>query len=452
MYSDKVAIKVSELSKCYTIYNQPRDRLKQAVIPKIQRALGFSISSYYREFWALKNVSFNIAKGEAIGIIGQNGSGKSTLLQLICGTLNPSSGEVITNGRIGALLELGAGFNPEFSGRENVFLNGAVLGLSRDEINQKFDAIASFADIGKFLEQPVKTYSSGMYVRLAFAVQACIEPEIMIVDEALAVGDALFQKRCYQQIERLRSKGTTLLFVSHDQESIRTLTERAILLRQGRIASAGTPAEVLLDYRRELHNAETTYFQQLAQIPDVGNPSSVTPSSTERSERMSFGDLKAEILDVCTLGANGESKSHFYPGETICIAISCRANIDLEQLNIAFRIRNKEGIKITSWGVLNNEIKHSFDLPPDASLRDKKIPSASKFTVKFHAPCTLGENFYEVQATVSLEKDRFYGDQQILHWKDEACFFTVTHQREKLIFGGICNLNFESEVILDAQV
>ncbi|HNE06270.1 MAG TPA: ABC transporter ATP-binding protein, partial [Anaerolineales bacterium] len=184
MSSDQYSIKVENLSKCYHVYNQPQDRLKQSVIPRLQKLIGRTPSLYYHDFWALRDITFDVKKGETIGIIGRNGSGKSTLLQLICGTLTPTSGMVMTQGRIAALLELGSGFNLEFSGRENVYINGAILGLTKEEVDSRFDDIAAFADIGEFIEQPVKTYSSGMVVRLAFAVQAMVDPDILIVDEA----------------------------------------------------------------------------------------------------------------------------------------------------------------------------------------------------------------------------------------------------------------------------
>src|SRR5271170_3287992 len=235
MSDGDIAIRVSSLSKCYHIYDKPADRLKQTLLRGRRQ--------YYREFWALKDVSFEVRRGEAVGIIGRNGSGKSTLLQLITGTIRPTTGEIEANGRIAALLELGSGFNPDFTGRENVYLNGALLGLTTEEINNRFDAITAFADIGQYIDQPVKTYSSGMLVRLAFAVQVQIEPDILIVDEALAVGDALFQKRCFQQIEKLVSNGTSLLFVSHDQEAMRTLTHQALLLTHGAVRARGLSAE-----------------------------------------------------------------------------------------------------------------------------------------------------------------------------------------------------------------
>jgi lipopolysaccharide transport system ATP-binding protein len=206
MSSERVPIRVEGLGKRYEVYQSPRQHLKQLVIPPLQRMVGLAPWTYYQEFWALRDISFEVARGEAFGVVGRNGSGKSTLLQLITGTLAPTTGTIETHGRIAALLELGSGFNPDFTGRENVFLNARLLGLTQAETEERFDRIASFADIGAHLDQPVKTYSSGMLVRLAFAVQVQIEPDILIVDEALAVGDALFQKRCFARIEKLRAR------------------------------------------------------------------------------------------------------------------------------------------------------------------------------------------------------------------------------------------------------
>ena len=251
--SDDIAIKVENLSKCYHIYDQPRDRLKQMILPRLQRAAGAATKQYFREFWALKDVSFAVRKGETVGIIGRNGSGKSTLLQMICGTLSQTSGSVTAHGRIAALLELGSGFNPEFTGRENVYMNASILGLSKDEIDSRFDEIAKFADIGGFIEQPVKTYSSGMTVRLAFAVAISVDPDILIVDEALSVGDELFQRKCFSRIEAIRASGATILFVSHSGAQIIELCDHSILLDSGEIIFAGSPKETVGIYQKLLY-------------------------------------------------------------------------------------------------------------------------------------------------------------------------------------------------------
>lgn len=250
MSSKEIAISVSDVSKHYLMFDRPEHRLKQMVVPRLQRAAGMQPRKYYRNFAALEGVSFDVPRGETVGIIGRNGSGKSTLLQIVCGTLNPTHGKVTVNGRIAALLELGAGFNPEFSGRENVYLNAAILGLKRHEVDERFDAIASFADIGQFIDQPVKTYSSGMYVRLAFATAINVDPDILVVDEALAVGDEAFRRKCYARIEEIQDRGGTILFVSHGAQTIVQLCSRAILFDAGELILQGDPKTVTGQYQR----------------------------------------------------------------------------------------------------------------------------------------------------------------------------------------------------------
>lgn len=243
MSSDEIIISATQVSKCYPIYAQPKDRLKQYVMPPLQRAVGAQQRQYFKEFWALRDISFEIKRGDTVGIIGRNGAGKSTLLQVLCGTLSPTSGEYFSKGRVAALLELGSGFNPEFSGRENVYLNASILGLTKAQIDDRFDSIAAFADIGEFIEQPVKTYSSGMYVRLAFAVIAHVDADILVVDEALAVGDAIFTQKCMRYIRSFQERGT-LLFVSHDISSVQNLCKSALWLDGGRVRMQGTSKTV----------------------------------------------------------------------------------------------------------------------------------------------------------------------------------------------------------------
>lgn len=239
------AIQVENLSKCYQIYDKPHQRLLQMLYRGHRQ--------YYREFWALSNVSLTVKRGETVGIIGRNGSGKSTLLQLICGTLHPTSGSIQKQGRVAALLELGAGFNPEFTGRENVYMNASILGLKHEEIDDRFNDIANFAEIGDFIDQPVKTFSSGMYVRLAFAVAINVAPEILVVDEALSVGDELFQRKCFSRIEAIREAGATILFVSHSGSQIIELCDRAILLDGGEKLNEGEPKRIVGQYQRMLY-------------------------------------------------------------------------------------------------------------------------------------------------------------------------------------------------------
>ncbi len=317
--SSDVVIKVCNLTKSYQIYERPQDRLKQSLLPRFQRCLGRSPIRYFREFRAVDQVSFEIGKGETVGIIGRNGSGKSTLLQLICGTLMPTEGTVETVGRLTALLELGAGFNPEFSGRENVFMNGALLGLSQEEISERFGEIVAFADIGDFIEQPVKTYSSGMYVRLAFALNVLCDPAIMIVDEALAVGDMRFQAKCMTALRRIQDRGATILFVSHDMGAIKSLCDRGIYLERGAIKSMGRSAQVAEEFvrvMREEMNHEPGFRRPVKEFspsgPDtaalqspVSEPSKPLPEEENNFSR--YGTGEAMITRVEFLDEEGES-------------------------------------------------------------------------------------------------------------------------------------------------
>lgn len=248
MSSDLYAIEIDNVSKCYQVYDNPIKRLKEFIVPKVHHRTGKVTRLYHDEFWALQDISFRLKKGETVGIVGKNGSGKSTLLQIIAGTLTPTSGSVKLHGRVAALLELGAGFNNDFSGRENIYLNAALLGLTRAEIEEKLDDIISFADIGHFIDSPVRAYSSGMLVRLAFAIQAQIEPEILIVDEALAVGDARFQAKCFARLKQLKEKGTSILFVSHATEQIVTHCDSAILINDGVMLMQDSPRVVVNKY------------------------------------------------------------------------------------------------------------------------------------------------------------------------------------------------------------
>ena len=255
MSSDNTSIHVENLGKCYSIYAKPQDRLKQALFARGANLFGRESKSYSEDFWALSGVSFDVKKGETVGIVGRNGSGKSTLLQMICGTVTPTTGSVRTYGRVAALLELGAGFNPEFTGRENVYLNASLLGLTHEQINDRFDQIAAFADIGEFIESPVKKYSSGMFARLAFSVAVHTEPEILIVDEILAVGDAAFQRRCLKKFYDIRDAGCTILFVSHDQYQVKSICNRALYLNQGRQVEYGQAGRVIDRYTIDMQAA-----------------------------------------------------------------------------------------------------------------------------------------------------------------------------------------------------
>lgn len=458
--SSDIAIRVENLSKSYQIFHAPRDRLKQFIAPRIQSAFGIPIKRYFKEFWALRDVSFEVRKGESVGILGRNGSGKSTLLQMIAGTLAPTSGSVYTNGRVAALLELGSGFNQEFTGRDNVYMNGALLGLSTSEIDNRFDAIASFADIGDFIDQPVKTYSSGMLVRLAFAVQVQIEPDILIVDEALAVGDALFQKRCFQRIEKLTNDGVALLFVSHDIESIRTLTRKSLLLKGGVPYRIGISSDVVLEYRKLLHEEEAKYFSEVTKtIAEKSKTSDFTqakhkdfvlPKHSDSSDcrmlsgQLSYGEGAVEVVSVRIFNIDDNECNVFYPGDKIRVRISCISKIEINHLNIGLRIRNKEGVKMYSWGTLNQDMAIIASGSKKDVFWNKNFQIGDKIEALFEADCCVGENLYEIQAAVSYEKTPDYLGQRMLHWRDEAAFFQVCLKRNEYFFGGVIDMKMSA--------
>lgn len=360
--SSEIAIKVESLSKCYHIYDQPRDRLKQMILPRLHRAVGAAQKQYFREFWALKDVSFEVKKGETVGIIGRNGSGKSTLLQMICGTLNPTAGSATTHGRIAALLELGSGFNPEFTGRENIYMNASVLGLTIEEIDSRFDAIVEFADIGEFIEQPVKTYSSGMMVRLAFSVIAHVDADILVIDEALAVGDAFFTQKCMRFIRHFQSDGGTLLFVSHDTGAVVNLCSKAILCKQGQLIEMGSPKEVSEHYLASLYetnqvvnglltsNNNVSHIQEQSPSEDSDMREALFNSSTLRNDieifrfnpdSAGFGTCEAKIQSVRLLDQDGVSLSWVVGGEDVMLEVRCLAYKDIARPIIGFQFKDR---------------------------------------------------------------------------------------------------------------
>ncbi|MBZ4649098.1 MAG: transporter ATP-binding protein [Desulfomicrobiaceae bacterium] len=290
--SSNLAVCAHNLGKCYHIYAHPRHRLQQMLLPPLRRLLRRPPRTYYHEFWALQDVTLTIARGETVGIIGRNGSGKSTLLQMICGTLTPTCGQVSAQGRVAALLELGSGFNPEFSGEENVYLNASLLGLSHQEIRQRFDAIAAFADIGDYLSRPVKTYSSGMLVRLAFAVMAHVDADILVVDEALAVGDAVFTQKCMRFLRRFQAQGTILL-VTHDTTAVLGLCSRAVWLHQGRVRADGAPKEVCGSYLEFCYSTQ----QDTAAVRHAPAPPPPAPPQgrDQRQDLLNHSNLRNDL-------------------------------------------------------------------------------------------------------------------------------------------------------------
>lgn len=356
--TDNIAIRVSGLSKRYEIYDTPRDRLKQFVAPRLQRLVGQPPKQYFRDFWAVKDVSFEVKRGDTVGIVGRNGSGKSTLLQIICGTLTPTSGTVETKGRVAALLELGAGFNPEFSGRENVYMNAALFGLTREQTDQRFDAVAAFADIGQFIDQPVKTYSSGMYVRLAFAVIAHVDAEILIVDEALSVGDAVFTQKCMRFIRAFQESGT-LLFVSHDMGAIQNLCKSALWMGGGKIQQTGASKKVVEAYLR--YTLQETYGNavQLDATDKLVATESDAEAHEEAGPLVDYGaryevveNLKvakgwktgvAEITRVSMERSDGSDVAVLEGGEMVRLIIRATAHQAMTSPILGFVLRDRLG-------------------------------------------------------------------------------------------------------------
>lgn len=344
--SSEYAIQVKTLSKMYKLYNKPSDRLREAVGLKVP----------VREHYALRNVDFNVYRGETVGIIGTNGSGKSTILKIITGVLNPTEGEVIVDGRISALLELGAGFNMEYTGVENVYLNGTMMGFSKEEIDQKLDDILDFADIGDFVYQPVKAYSSGMFVRLAFAVAINIEPEILIVDEALSVGDVFFQAKCYRKFEEFKKLGKTILFVSHDLSSISHYCDRVILLNKGVKMDEGSPKEMVDLYKKVLVNQDRPDESQTSKVEEKKKevkwkkPFEVNPNAIE------YGTKVAEIVDYIILDDEGLETNTIGKFTDFTIKMRVKFNEDVEDPIYAFTLKDLKGTEITGTNTMFEKI------------------------------------------------------------------------------------------------
>lgn len=351
---DNIAIKVTDVEKVYKLYDKPSDRIREA--------LGFGRGKHHTEHHALKGVNLTIRQGECVGIIGTNGSGKSTILKIITGVLNATRGEVEVNGRISALLELGAGFNMEYNGIENIYLNGTMIGFSEKEIDEKLDAILEFADIGEYVYQPVKTYSSGMFVRLAFAVAINIEPEILIVDEALSVGDVFFQAKCYHKFEEFKEMGKTIVFVSHDLSSISKYCDRVVLLNQGTKLGEGKPKEMIDIYKQVLvgqyvapdgEQSRLLDDEDLRKAASGGKASEVHQrSEDENPELLEYGSKKAVITEYYITDSQGTRTSAIIKGSTFSICMKIRMEEDIQAPIFAFTIKNVRGTEITGTNTM----------------------------------------------------------------------------------------------------
>lgn len=447
-----IVIRVRDVDKHYLIFEQPEDRFKQMVLPRLQRLFGREAKQYYSDFAALSGISFNVSRGETVGIIGRNGAGKSTLLQIICGTLGQSSGSVEVNGRVAALLELGAGFNPEFTGRENVFLNAAILGLSHEETEARFDSITAFADIGDFIDYPVKTYSSGMYVRLAFAVQAQVDPDILIVDEALAVGDARFQNKCFNRLQELKQRGTSILLVTHSTEQLVTHCDRAILLDRGRKVDEGLPRAVVNRYLDLLYgrpagkegvsfsksgmsqeNAAVAFRLEQLQNAD---PEFATRSEAIFMERPAYnghehrwGDRRGEILDFFLLANNEPFPPVIKSGSYLTLFVRYRFLDEILRPICGFTLKTKDGVTLygtnTEVGAVSGDVPHG-------------IPGR-EFIIRFEAQLHCGGGDYFLSIGLAsrdvngdiIPHDRRY-DSIHLHVSQEPNFYGLSNFQAKL--------------------
>jgi len=350
------AVEFQGVSKSYAIYDAPGDRLKELLsLNRLKR---------HKDFWALHDVSFEVRRGETFCVVGENGSGKSTLLQMVAGILHPTSGSVAVHGRVSALLELGAGFNPEFSGRDNVYLNGSIIGLSTKQIDQRYADIAGFAEIGDFIDQPVKTYSSGMIVRLAFAVAINVDPEILLVDEALAVGDIYFRQRCMRKVHELRQRGVTIMFVSHAVSDVKAIGDRALWLDHGRLMDVGEPDKIIARYLAAMTEKDSTYLlrNSAAKGSTPRRDATLAPEVVEGIPNIDhrFGDGRAEVIGIAVYDDQGKPLSLLEPAARILVRISVRAKSDVPLPIVGFMLRNQLGMDFAG----TNTSREGFELTP----------------------------------------------------------------------------------------
>lgn len=423
--SSEVAIRVANLGKCYHLYDKPRDRLLQMLARGRKR--------FYREFWALREVSFEVRRGETLGIIGRNGSGKSTLLQLICGTLSPTGGEVDVSGRVAALLELGAGFNPEFSGRENVYMNGAVLGLSRAEIDARYADIVAFAELGDFMEQPVKTYSSGMHVRLAFSVAVHVDPEILVIDEALSVGDAFFQAKCARVMRDIIARGATVLFVSHDTAAVKSLCQRAALLEGGRLKFVGEVNAAVEMYYSSLVAAQgpPLPFQAADEsaLPATGGSGRWIDDNAAFLRCASFQRIQngsAEFLNVLILDDQERPIESVEFGQDIIVRQVVRVRRNVPLLGLAYHIRDKNGLDIVYSDTGLESVGH-IESPAAGSV----------YIVDWHFQAHLREGNYVIASMASEPVDLSIGRVVVADFVPISCRFSLSRKDALPIYGAV---------------
>ncbi|MGB3199486.1 MAG: ABC transporter ATP-binding protein [Nodosilinea sp.] len=432
--NEELLISLRNVSKVYKRYHQPIDRLKEILLPSKPRA---------EEFWAVRDINLEVSHGETLGIIGRNGSGKSTLLQIIAGTLTPTVGEIQVNGRISALLELGSGFNPEFTGRQNVFFNGRLLGLTQEEIENRFDSITSFADIGDFLDQPVKTYSSGMFVRLAFSVAVNVDPKILIVDEALAVGDIFFQQKCFDKMRQLQENGSTLLFVSHDSSAVYKLCNRAILLENGSLVLNSQPKQVIDLYEAKMMK-ESDRDPNLLDVNVIykSNQSLNEPEKRESTEvrhedveEVRLQRQEVSIRSVELKNIEGKSVQSVLIDQPVKLVVRLQFHKDFQDPHVGFKIRDRTGLDLfmTNTHVMKKSL---------GAVKANEI-----LEVKFRFCASMYEGQYTVTIGIS---DSDYGQglfRTILAYVHNVLSFRVERDPEALLWWGIVSLNPTLEIM-----
>lgn len=465
MSCDDIAIRARGLSKHYLLFDRPDLRLKQMVWPRLQRLAGLQPKQYYRDFAALRDVSFDVRRGETVGVIGRNGSGKSTLLQIVCGTLQPSIGSLEVNGRIAALLELGAGFNPEFTGRENVYVNGSILGLSKAEIDERFDSIAGFADIGEFIDQPVKTFSSGMYVRLAFATAINVDPDILVVDEALAVGDEAFQRKCFARFEEIQERGATILLVSHAAQTVVQLCNRALLIDGGELLLDADPKTVVSQYQRLVNlsgeEASSVRYEirQLSQdvqadaaadrVADDAAPSGEPLETSRRAKarvslegfdkelvpqsRVEYESHGAAIRDPRLLNAQGAQVNILEMDRRYTYEYFVDFSMEAHDVGFGMLVNTTSG-----FGIAGATTAHS------RVLRTRHIKAGSTLRIRFEFSCRFLPGTYFLNAGVLGTTD---GQSRYLHRILDALIFRVAPV-EELVATTLVDLDFRPEVVV----
>ena len=454
MSSDSLAIRVNDVSKCFTLYERPGDRLRQFLLPRADRALRREPRRFYREFWALHGLSLTVHKGETVGIVGRNGSGKSTLLQLIAGTLTPTAGQIDVVGRVAALLELGSGFDLDFSGRDNVYLNGAVLGLTRDEIHGRFEQIERFAELGEFIDQPVRTYSSGMVVRLAFAVAISIEPDILVIDEALAVGDEAFQRKCYARINELKERGTTILFVSHSPSSITELCDRAVLIDAGERVLTGHPKVVVQYYQKLLYalpENKGKVRDEIRELDRTGTAATFLPEPADgqdapvarktrlASERFDAGMQPSSTVELPSRGARivdphlenmqGERVNVLEAGGDYVYTYEVDFTADSRQVIFGMLLKSVSGIEL--FGMASHPIGESIGL----------VEAGSALRVEFRFTTRLRPGCYFLNAGCMGQLDS--GELEFLHRIFDAVMFRVELPETDRMNSGFYDLALE---------